>query len=147
MHEKQSDAMAYVRRMGRPDFFITMTMNPKRTEVQENLLPGQEPHDRLDIIARVFRQKNKKLMELLKNGAFGKMRAFLYTIEYQKRGLPHAHILLWVTPEDKVKPEDIDLVISAEIPDKEQDPELCKMVMAHMIHSPCGNLNQNSPCM
>jgi len=86
-------------------------------------------------------------MELLKKGAFGKMRAFLYTIEYQKRVLPHAHILLWVAPEDKVKPENIDLVISAEIPDKEQDPELHKMVMAHMIHGPCGNLNQNSPCM
>ena len=43
----------------------------------------------------------------------------MYTMEYQKRGLPHAHILLWVAPETKVKPEDIDLVISAEIPDKE----------------------------
>ena len=75
------------------------------------------------------------------------MRAFLYTIEYQKRGLPHAHILLWVASEDKVKPKDIDLVISAEIPDQEQDPHLHKMVMAHMIHGPCGNLNQNSPCM
>ena len=55
MHEKQSDAMAYVRRMGRPHFFITMTTNPKWTQVQENLLPVQEPHDRPDIIARVFR--------------------------------------------------------------------------------------------
>jgi hypothetical protein len=36
MHEKQSDAMAYVRRMKKPDFFITMTTNSKWTEVQEN---------------------------------------------------------------------------------------------------------------
>ena len=77
-------------------------------------------------------------MELLRKGAFVNIRAFLYTIEYKKRGLPHAHFLLWVTPEDQVKPEDIDLVISAEIPNKEQDPELHKMVMAHMIHGPCG---------
>uniref|UniRef100_UPI0035901195 uncharacterized protein n=1 Tax=Myxine glutinosa TaxID=7769 RepID=UPI0035901195 len=147
MHEKQSDAMAYVRRFGKPDFFITMTTNPKWTEIQENLQPGQEAQNRPDIIARVFRQKQKKLMELLKRGAFGKMQAFLYTIEYQKRGLPHAHILLWLAPESKVRPDDIDLVISAEIPDKEIDPELHKMVMAHMIHGPCGHLNQNSPCM
>ena len=35
MLEKESDAMADVRRMGRPDFFITMTTNPKWTKVQK----------------------------------------------------------------------------------------------------------------
>ncbi len=44
-------------------------------------------------------------------------------------------------------PDDIDMVISAEIPDKEQDPELHHTVMSQMIHGPCGNLNQNSPCI
>ena len=66
MHERQSDAMAYVRRSGKPDFFITMTTNPKWSEIRENLDPGQETQDRSDIIARVFHQKHKKLMELLK---------------------------------------------------------------------------------
>ena len=35
--------------------------------------------------------------------------------EWQKRGLPHAHILIWLV--DKVRPEEIDKIISAEIPD------------------------------
>jgi len=147
MHERQSDAMAYVRRMGRPELFITVTTNPKWPEIRDNLLPGQEPQDRPDVIARVFRQKLKRLMELLKNGAFGEMQAFVYTVEYQKRGLPHAHILQWLTPQNRIKPDDIDLAITAEIPNKENDPELHNMVMAHMIHGPCGHLNPNCPCM
>lgn len=147
MFERQSDAMAYVRRMGRADLFITFTTNPKWTEITENCLQGQDPQDRPDIVARVFRQKLKKLLEFIKKGGFGRLRAFLYSIEYQKRGLPHAHILTWQAPEDKLLPEKMDLCISAEIPDKEEDPDLHAKVMAHMVHGPCGPFNPNCPCM
>ena len=147
MHARQADAMAYVRRMGRPDLFITMTTNPKWEEIISNLLPGQEPHDRPDIIARVFSQKLKCLVDLIKKGVLGKMQAFLYTIETQKRGLPHCHLLLWVAPEDKIRPNEIDSVISAELPDIRHDPILHKLVLKHMIHGPCGAVNTRSPCM
>ena len=82
-------------------------------------------------------------MELLRKGAFGKMRAFLYVyaIESQKRGLPHAHILLWVASEDKVKPKDIDLVISAENPRQGARSIAAQDGHGHMIHGPCGTLN------
>lgn len=66
MHERQMDAMTYVRKFGRPDLFLTMTTNPKWDEITTNLLPGQEAHDRPDLIARVFQLKLKKLMEFLK---------------------------------------------------------------------------------
>ena len=95
MHGVQCDGMAYIRRYGRPDFFVTMTTNPKWKEIRENLHAGQEAHDRPDIIVRVFRQKLKALMSLIQRGGFGKIQAYLYTIDYQKRGLPHAYILLW----------------------------------------------------
>lgn len=47
----------------------------------------------------------------------------VYTVEFQKRGLPHAHIVIWLAPADKLlNIDDINNVISAEIPDKVADP-------------------------
>ena len=39
MHQLCQDALAIVRRMGKPDLFITMTTNPQWPEIVENLLP------------------------------------------------------------------------------------------------------------
>ena len=69
MHERTQDAMTYVRNYRRPDLFITFTYNPLWSEITTSLLPRQKPHDRHDIIARVFRLKIVKLMELLTKGA------------------------------------------------------------------------------
>ena len=61
MHQ---DAMTYVRKYGSPDLFITMTCNPNWSEMQDNLLPGQKPKDRPNLVAQVFHLKLKKLVPL-----------------------------------------------------------------------------------
>ena len=61
--------------------------------------------------------------------------------------MPHAHILLWMSRDSKIHPCMIDAAVSAEIPDKNQDPELFTIVTSHMVHGPCGALNPNAPCM
>ena len=74
MHQRTQDAMAYVRKFGRPDLFITFTCNPKWEEIQDGLFGGQTRNDRHDLIARVFHEKQKKLIWLLKDGKiFGKL--------------------------------------------------------------------------
>ena len=148
MHERQQDAMSYVRKYGHPDLFITTTTNPSWPEIKDNLLPGQDPQDRPDVVARVFRLKVQKLLEMLKSEmVFGKPQAWLYSIEWQKRGLPHCHLLLWLSAEHRVTPDKIDDVICAEIPDPSVDTELHQIVMSNMVHGPCGCINPNSPCM
>lgn len=146
MHEYAQDAMTYVRNYGRPDLFITFTCNPNWGEILKCLLPGQSQTDRHDITARVFKQKLKSMMDLIvKHEVYGPIRCWMYSIEWQKRGLPHAHILIWCV--DKIQPNDIDNIICAEIPDSTIDPELFEIVTKNMVHGPCGALNIHSPCM
>ena len=115
-------------------------------EIKNLLLSGQTSMHRHDITARVFKQKLKSLMNLITHhSVFGETRCWLYSVEWQKRGLPHAHILIWLV--DKVRPEEIDKIISAEIPDPNVDQELFDIVTTNMIHGPCGTLNMMSPCM
>ena len=148
MHECEPDTMTYVRMYGHPDLFITTTTNPNWPEINNNLLPCQDPQDRPDIVACVFRLKVQKLVEMLKSEViFGKAQACLYSIEWQKRGLPHCHLLLWLSADRMVTPDKIDDVICAEIPDPSVDPKLHQFVMSNMVHGRCVCINPNSPCM
>ena len=57
-------------------------------------------------------------MNDIKSGnVFGRVPAFLWVIEFQKRGLPHAHILVILAEEDRLSTSsEVDNVISAELP-------------------------------
>ncbi|GBP35824.1 hypothetical protein EVAR_27744_1 [Eumeta japonica] len=146
MHQHAQDAMTYVRHYGRSDLFTIFMCNPKWKEIVEMLHPGQTSSDRHDITVRVFKQKLQSLMNyIVKQRVFGTTRCWMYSIECQKRGLPHAHILLWLV--ERIQSDQVDDIICAEIPDPITDPELHDVVITNMIHGPCGAINPQSPCM
>lgn len=72
----------------------------------------------------------------------------MYTIEFQKRGLPHAHILLWLDKSSKmVTPDDIDKAICAELPAADANPLLIQLVTRFMVHGPCSRGMGDTGCM
>ena len=149
MGQCYQDAMAVARHFGKPDLFVTMTTNPNWSEITDELPEGQMAYDRPDIVARVFQLKKKHLIDLIcKEGVFGKTVAHIYTIEFQKRGLPHVHILIFLKePHKLLTPEAIDSSISARWPDPVTEPALFQTVKNCMVHGPCGAANPKAACM
>ena len=78
MAKNYLDSLEMTRSIGKPDLFITMTCNPKWQEITENLMEGQKPEDRPDIVTRVFNLKLKSaLEEIVTYGIFGKLLYFM----------------------------------------------------------------------
>ena len=130
--EHYEDALAIVCCLGPPDFFTTATCNPYYPEFKEAASikfddnstieqPLQDYHPYL--ITRITKLKFDTIInDIDKEHITGKLAAYVYTIEFQKRGLPHVHLLLIMTPQDQIhNPVEIDDFISGEfqIPTKD----------------------------
>ena len=149
MHQRYLDGMAIARHFKKIDIFLTMTANPNWIEITRELFRGQTVPDRPDLITRVFQLKRKALMNaILKEGIFGPCLAHVYAIEFQKRGLPHMHLLLFLKAEYKLlSPDVVDNIIKAHWPDPVTQPRLFEAVKKFMVHGPCGILDPHAPCM
>uniref|UniRef100_A0A1B0CVT6 ATP-dependent DNA helicase n=1 Tax=Lutzomyia longipalpis TaxID=7200 RepID=A0A1B0CVT6_LUTLO len=146
MHNKYCDAMAMMTEFGKPDLFITFTTNTEWPEIRENLQPHMKAEDQVLLMCRVFHAKLQDFKnQLVDKMIFGRVRYYTYSIEFQKRGLPHAHFLIGLYPEDKLHTaEQVDACISAEIPN--DDESHCHLVKRHMMHGPCGPEHSTSRC-
>ena len=130
-------AMSIARYCGKPSYFITMTCNPEWTEIKDNLYNGQSHFDRPILVCRVFHAKMQDLISIItKKEIFGKIAGFMWVVEFQKRGLPHMHMLVITKGDDILNnPKQYDRVVSAEIPDDKKYPRLSALVVKHMIHN------------
>ena len=141
-HRHYHDALAVVRNVGRPHLFITFTCNPRWQGITAELREGQDPCDRPDIVSRVFALKLAELLfDLTHSHVLGVCVAHFAVIEYQKRGLPHCHILLILADQDR--PRDsaaVDELVSAELPSRTGKPHLYRLVKEHMIHGDCAHM-------
>lgn len=102
--------------LGPPKFFVTITFNPKWNEVtalnnNEALLINNSP-----LIARIFNQKRQCFIDYIKKRKiFGNIEGLLWRVEYQQRGYPHCHLLIWsdFDTDDVTK---IDKLITCKLP-------------------------------
>eukprot|EP00116_Pleurobrachia_bachei_P000295 sb/3460557/ len=156
MQQQYQDSMAMTAKFSKPDLFITFTCNPKHPDITKNLgnegiqvqnddgttstvhrVSSKTPltaSDRPDIVAATFNLHLKEFHEDLKV-AFGEQQAASGVIEFQKRGLPHTHIAVWLKDGYKFRAvEHIDKYIRADIPDPVTEPELHKIVTTSMLH-------------
>ncbi|KAF7350019.1 ATP-dependent DNA helicase [Mycena venus] len=143
MQQRYQDAMAIARFFRKVDLFVTVTANPQWPEITRALFRGQTSYDRPELVARVFELKKRLIIkEIHEDGVFGECAAYVYTIEFQKRGLPHMHMLIFLKhPWKLLSPDDIDSIISAKWPNPETQPLLFETVQRCMVHGPCGPLN------
>jgi len=125
-----------------------MTANPKWPEILYSLFPGQTATDCPDIILWVFEQKKKALLKLIDNGFFGPTIAHIHTIEFQKRGLPYIHLLIFLHFQDCIQDSHhINSMISAQLPNPQLQPLLYAKVTKYMLHGPCGADNPQAKCI
>ncbi|XP_022843113.1 uncharacterized protein LOC111366630 [Olea europaea var. sylvestris] len=118
-------------------------------QIKQELKHNDKVQNRPDLIVRVFRAKLEELKnDLYKRNIFGSIIAHIYVIEFQKRGLPHAHLLLIFNCAHKISStKQVDKIVSCEISDKNIRPYLLSIIVKHNMHGPYGNLNPKNTCM
>ena len=163
--KSKRDLFAMIRQLGIPTFFITFSAADRRwIEIDNSILISQgkppmneEQHKNMtweqhcDIImsnpvaaARMFQQRvNTFIKDVIMSQAnpIGKVQDYYYRTEFQQRGWPHIHMVVWVEnaprytedPEDEVI-EFIDKYISCEIP-PESDEQLHEIVTSVQTHT------------
>ncbi|KAK0151948.1 ATP-dependent DNA helicase PIF1 [Merluccius polli] len=156
------DVHAMVRQIGKPTFFLTFSAAEMRWPEIVEVIKAQQGelgdfseldwNAKCDIlrsnpitVMRMFEKRVDALMtSLILSPAkpIGEVEDYFYRVEFQARGSPHIHMLVWIkdAPEfeddpDSVVVKFIDEYISCKMPDPERDPELHKIVSEVQMHS------------
>ena len=110
LKERRDNSLHLVNTKGMPLFFITVTCSENWPEFRRVLTLGQKASDSPVWVARVFNAKLNSFLERLRNGSLfyncteenkflfslrgglGETGFCIHVIEFQLRGMPHAHI-------------------------------------------------------
>ncbi|XP_071963919.1 uncharacterized protein [Antedon mediterranea] len=158
----QKDVLAMVRQIGKPTFFLSFSSADLRwKEIMTTLLSQTGDQRNIDdlewadkcnllksnpvTVARMFDKRFHTFLKkviLSETQPIGKVTDYFYRIEFQMRGSPHVHMLVWVEnapvfneDEDKKVIEFIDKYISCSVPRQFVDSEMNEIVTSVQIHS------------
>jgi len=126
------DLCAFMAELGKPDLFVTLSSN----DFDDNLvhfLAGKDPRGCPVECDLFFFEKLGEALKLMKD--IFHVKDYWYRIEYQNRGSPHAHILIWTDP--KISLEEVDHFVFATIP-HEKDPlslKIAELVRKYQLHN------------
>ena len=164
--KSKKDVFAMIRQLGIPTFFVTFSAADRRwIEIDNAILisQGKQPmtveqhmnmtwEDHCNIImsnpaaaAKMFQERVYTFVNnviLSPANPIGKVEDYYYRTEFQQRGWPHIHMIVWVKdapvfdedPDEEIV-EFIDKYISCELPNENDDHELHEIVSNVQMHT------------
>uniref|UniRef100_A0A669ED35 ATP-dependent DNA helicase n=2 Tax=Oreochromis niloticus TaxID=8128 RepID=A0A669ED35_ORENI len=156
------DLFSMLRQIGTPQFFVTFSAAEmrwpeviqaiKRQQGEEVDFEALDWSEKCEILrsnpVTTMRMFDKRVEALFRDLLFspaqplGEIIDYFYRVEFQHRGSPHIHMLLWIREKVEVDVDDdqtvcdfVDRYISAQLPDPEKQPELHKKVTELQKHS------------
>ena len=151
---RQSELRCMIREWGSPTLFLTFSCaeyeSPNITEYLRRVNDVSASYDIGKLctedpisVSRKFSLKFHAFFHtvLVKGEVLGKVEYFYWKKEYQARGAPHYHVLLWIRDAPVIGQDDPDRVlawiqerITCHLPDNESDPELHRLVTRYQTH-------------
>ena len=162
---RKSEVLCMVREYGSPTLFLTLSCAEYdsielSTYLRKvNTVSDNYPLAKLCIedpisVLRKFSQKFHYFFDtvILKGQALGPVSHYFYKKEYQARGAPHYHILLWIDGGPVAGKDDDSIVlrwiqerITCRIPEEKSNPQLHQLVTKYQYHK-CNNYCQRRKC-
>ena len=147
-----------VREFGSPTFFLTFSCPEYESpEIDAYLRKVNNVSEKYPIaklcvedpvsVSRKFSQKFRNFFNtvLIKGEVLGKVTHHFWKKEYQARGAPHYHVLLWIADAPVIgKHSSKDVLswilgkITCHIPNERDSPELYRLVTKYQLHK-CSN--------
>ena len=148
-HEKNLHINTMIREYKLPSIFITLTAAESKWTHLKDILKSTDNGDTIPTnrplhLTLHFIHRKQELWRHIwmkpANSNWGKLNHFFERVEFQNRGAPHTHSILWV--EKNIDEMIADNIIRSDLPNPEQEPELYQLVLSHQIHtcrpSKCG---------
>ena len=151
---RKSELQCMIREWGSPTFFLTFSCaeyeSPDITEFlrKVNDVPPSYNIGKLCVedpvsVSKKFSQKFHAFFRrvILKGQVLGIVDHFYWKKEYQNRGAPHYHVLVWIRDAPVIDRDDPEKVldwiqdrITCHIPDEQGSPDLHRLVIRYQLH-------------